>query len=164
MIPKWSCSCSLDPRHAICYFSTTVPRLRKSSRRPDKAVALLKLGKDTSIAKSFHPISLLCHTYMLFERLILNLIAEHVDAKFIPEQAEFRPEKSCTKHLLKLTEHIEDGYEERLITAAALVDMSAAYDTVSHRRLLCKVLEMTGDVHLTDLIRTMLKTDASSWC
>ena len=109
-------------------------------------------------ASTVGPISLLCHTYKLFERLILNRIAEHVDAKLIPEQAGFRPGKSCTSQLLNLTEHIEDGYEKRLITGAVFVDLSAAYDTVNHRRLLSKVLEMTGDVHLTDLIRTMLES------
>ena len=60
--------------------------------------------------------------------------------------------------LLNLTKHIEDGYEKRLITGAVFVDLSAAYDTVNHRRLLSKVLEMIGDVHLTDLIRTMLES------
>ena len=121
-------------------------------------VYLLKPGKDPSVAKSFRPISLLCHTYKLFERLILNRIAEHVDAKLIPEQAGFRPGKSCTSQLLNLTEHIEDGYEKRLITGAVFVDLSAAYETVSHQRLLDKVLGMTGDVQLIDLIRTMLES------
>ena len=78
-----------------------------------------------------------------------------MDAKRTPEQAGFRPGKSCTSQLLNLTEHIEDGYEKRLITGAVFVDLSAAYDTVNHRRLLSKVLDMTGDVHLTDLIRTV---------
>ena len=68
-------------------------------------------GKDSSVAKSFRPISLLCHTYKLFEQLILNRIAEHVEAKLIPEQAGFRTGKSCTSQLLNLTEHIEDGYD-----------------------------------------------------
>ena len=81
-----------------------------------------------------------------------------MDAKLIPEQAGFRPRKSCTSQLLNLTEHIEDGYEKRLITGAVFVDLSAAYDMVNHRRLLSKVLDMTGDVHLTDLIRTMLES------
>ena len=121
-------------------------------------MALLKPGKDPSGAKSFRAISLLCHTYKLFERLILNRVAEHVDAKLIPEQAGFRPGKSCTSQLLmNLTEHNEDGYEKRLITGAVFVDLSAAYDTVNHRRLLSNLPEMTGDVHLTDLIRTMLE-------
>ena len=57
-----------------------------------------------------------------------------------------------------MTEHIEDGYEKRLITGTVFVGLSAAYDTVNHRRLISKVLEMTGDDHLTDLIRTMLES------
>ena len=137
-----------------CTETKKIPKIWRQA----KVVALLKPGKDPSVAKSFRPISLLCHTYELFERLILNRIAEHVDAKLIPEQAGFRPGKSCTSQLLNLTEHIEGGYEKRLITGAVFVDLSAAYDTVNHRRLLSKVLEMTGDVHLTDLIRTMLES------
>ena len=79
-----------------------------------------------------------------------------MDAKLIPEQDGFRPGKSCTSQLLNLTEHIEDGYM-RLITGAVFVDLSAAYNTANHRGLLSKVLEMTGEVHLTDLIRIMLE-------
>ena len=137
-----------------CTASKKIPKLWRQA----KVVAILKPGKDPSEAKSFRPISLLCHTYKLFERLILNRLAAHVDEKLIPEQAGFRPGKSCTSQLLNLTEHIEDGYEKCLITGAVLVDLSAAYDTVNHRRLLSKVQEMTGDLHLTDLIRTMLES------
>ena len=116
-------------------------------------MALLKPGKDPSEAKSFRQISLLCHTYKLFAR-----IAGHVDGELIPEQAGFRPGKSCTSQLVNLTENIEAGYDNCLIAGAVFVDLSAAYDTVKHRRLLCKVLEMTGDVHRTDLLRTMLES------
>ena len=121
-------------------------------------MALLKPGNDPSVAKSSRPISMLCHTYKLFDRLILYRIAENLDAKLIPEQAGFRPGKPCTSQLLNLTEHIEDGYEKRLITGAVFVDLSAAYDTVNHRLLLSKVLDINGDVHLTDRIRTMLES------
>ena len=86
-----------------CTATKKIPKLWRQA----KVVALLKPGKDPSVAKSFRPISLLCHTYKLFERLILNRIAEHVDAKLIPEQAGFRPGKSCTSQLLNLTEHID---------------------------------------------------------
>ena len=86
-------------------------------------------------------------------RTVLDMVVEGV----IP--SGFRPGKSCTSQLglLNLAEHIEDGYEKRLITAAVFVDLSASYDTVNHRRLLNMVLEMTGDVYLSDLIRTMLE-------
>ena len=120
-------------------------------------MALIKPGKDPSEAKSFRPISLLCHTYKLFERLILNRLAPFVDGLLIPEQAGFRPGKSTTSQLLNLTQHIEDGFERGQITGAVFVDLSAAYDTVNHRRLLAKVLEMTKDAHLTKLLQTLLQ-------
>ena len=120
-------------------------------------IALLKPGKDPSIPKSYRPISLLSHTYKLFERLILNRITPTVDERLIPEQAGFRPGKSTTSQVLNLTQHIEDGFEKGMITGVVLVDLSAAYDTVNHRCLLSKILAITRDISLTELIESMLE-------
>ena len=114
-----------------CMRTNSIPKIWRKSR----VVALLKPCKDPASPKSYRPISLLCHTYKLFERLLLNRVAPFVDEHLIPEQAGFRPGKSCTGQLLNLTQFIEDGYEEGLITGAAFVDLSAAYDTVNHRIL-----------------------------
>ena len=108
-------------------------------------MALLKPGKDPSVAKSFRSISLLSHTYKLFERLILKRIAEHVDAKLIPEQAGFRP---ATEPDGAYRRWLREAHDHRCCLR----------ELINHRRLLGKVLEMTGDVHLTDLIRTMLES------
>ena len=89
--------------------------------------------EDSSIPKSYRPISLLCHTYKLCERLILNRIAPTIEQYLIKEQAGFRAGKSCTSQLLNLTQYIEDGYQECKITGTAFVDLSAAYDTENHR-------------------------------
>ena len=61
---------------------------------------------------------------------------------------------------LNLTEHIEYGYEKRLITGVVFVDLSAAYDTVNHRRLLIKVLFRDDWRRTPDRpdIRTMLES------
>ncbi|KAJ8333798.1 hypothetical protein SKAU_G00411170 [Synaphobranchus kaupii] len=93
----------------------------------------------------------------MFERLILNRIAPFIDEQIIPEQAGFRPGKSTTSQLINLTQHIEDGFERGQITGAVFVDLSATYDTVNHRRLLCKILEITKDTHLTELMENMLQ-------
>ncbi|CAH1248509.1 Hypp8181 [Branchiostoma lanceolatum] len=129
-----------------------IPKIWRKSR----VIALLKPGKDPSIPKNYRPISLLCHTYKLFERLILNRTAPLVDELLIPEQAGFRPGKSCTGQLLNLTQYIEDGYEKGLITGAVFVDLSAAYDTVNHRILTKKLFQITKDVRLTELIQNLL--------
>ncbi|KAJ8402916.1 hypothetical protein AAFF_G00362300 [Aldrovandia affinis] len=49
-----------------------------------------------------------------------------------------------------------DLREDRL-QVLSFVDLSAAYDTVNHRRLLCKILEITKDIHLTELMEAMLQ-------
>ena len=62
----------------------------------------------------------------------------------IDQQAGFRPGKSTTGQLLNLTQHIEDGYERGVVTGTVFVDLSAAYDTISHKLLLNKIYRMTS--------------------
>ena len=72
-------------------------------------------------------------------------------------QAGFRPGKSCTAQVLNLTQHIEYGFETGKITGIVLVDISAAYDTVNHRRLLETINNMTRDYRLMCIVRTLLE-------
>ena len=100
--------------------------------RKAKVIAIPRLGKDPSSPKSYRPISLLCITYTLYERLILGRISPLVDKKFRKDQTGFRPGRSCVGQVPNLTQHIEDGYERKMITGAAFVDLSAAYTTQSN--------------------------------
>lgn len=43
------------------------------------------------------------------------------------------------------------------MTGLVFVDLSAAYNTVNHKRLLSKVLEITNDIRLTELLESMLE-------
>lgn len=90
-------------------------------------------------------VSLLCHTFKILERMVLNRISTFIDPKLIQEQAGFRPGKSCCCQILNLTQQIEDGFEEKKITGVAFVDLSAAYDTNNVRKLLHKLYNMTKD-------------------
>ena len=125
--------------------------------RKSHVIALPKPGKDLSLPKSFRPISLLCHPYKQFERLLLGRLTAVVEPKIIPQQAGFREGKSTTGQLLNLVEHIEDGFEKRLVTGAVFVDLSAAYDTVNHRILMTKIYQMTDDQATTTLLGTLPK-------
>ena len=124
--------------------------------RKAKVIAIPKPGKDPSSPKSYRPISLLCIPYKLYERLILMRISPLVDEKLTKDQAGFRPGRSCTGQLLNLTQHIEDGYERKMLTGAAFVDLSAAYVTVQHRLMIRKLMDMTGDIDLCQVIRGLL--------
>ena len=118
----------------------------------------------SAIPKSYRPISLLCHTYTLYERMILNRIAPTIEQHLIKEQIDLRPGMSYTSQLLNLTQHIEDGYQESMITGTAFVDLSSAYDTVNHRLLIQKLFNITQGSTLCSVIWNILsKTEDSMW-
>ena len=124
--------------------------------RKSKVIAILKPGKDSTLPKSYRPISLLCHTCKLFEPMIINRLNPLIETMILDQQAGFRPGKSTTGQLLNLTKHIEDGYERGVVTGTVFVDLSAAYDTISHTLLLNKIYRMTSDIKFPDLIGNML--------
>ena len=117
---------------------------------------ILKPGKDSAIPKNYRPISLLCHTYKLYERLILNRVLPLLEQHLIKEQAGVRPGKSCISQLLNLTQHIEDGYQRGIITGAAFVDLSVSYNTENHRTLIQKLYKTTQDCQLCRVFQNML--------
>ena len=130
-----------------------IPKIWLRSR----VIALLKPGKDPALAKSYRPISLLSHSFKLMERLLLNRLSLFVEEHPIDQQAGFRPGKSTAGQLLNLTQYIEDGFQEKKITGAVFVDLTAANDAVNHRRLLTKILKMTKDHLLTKFLGVMLR-------
>ena len=138
----------------VCFTENRIPKVWRQS----KIIAILKPGKDSAKPKSYRPISLLCHMYKLYERLILNRISSSVDQHLIKEQAGFRPGKSCCSQLLNLTQHIEDGYQRGMITDAAFVDLSAVYDTVNHRLIIRKLYDFTEDSPLYRVIQNILSS------
>ena len=135
-----------------CFIENKIPKIWRQS----KIIAILKPGKDSAIPKNYRPISLLCHTYKLYERLILDRVSPLLEQHLIKEQVGFRPGKSCTSQLLNLTQHIEDGYQRGMITGAAFVDLSAAYDTVNHWILIQKLYNTTQDSQLCRVFQNML--------
>ena len=93
----------------VTYHHTNkIPKLWRQAR----IVAILKPGNDPDNSKSFQPIALLCHTSKLYERVLLNRPGPFVDQRLIPQQASFKPGKSCTSQLMNLIQFIEDGYEK----------------------------------------------------
>lgn len=136
-----------------CLSSRQIPKIWRKA----KIVALLKPGKAPTDPKNFRPVSLLCHLYKMLERMILNRVAEPIDYTLIKEQAGFRPGKSCCGQVLNLTQHIENGYERRQLTGVAFIDLTAAYDTVNHNKLVRKIYNITKDYRLMQFIQCLLQ-------
>ncbi|KAL1460605.1 hypothetical protein WDU94_012577 [Cyamophila willieti] len=141
---------------SLCNNCVTSLQIPKTWRKAH-IVPLVKPGKDPDDPKNYRPVSLLCHLFKVLERMTLNRITSYVDEKLIPQQAGFRPGKSCCAQILNLTQHIEDGYERNEITGVAFLDLSAAYDTVNHCKLTSKIFEVTKDYTLTRFIQCLLQ-------
>jgi len=100
-------------------------------------IPLLKPGKPRALGSSYRPISLLCAAVKVLERLVLPYIVEMLGTR--PSQHGFKPGHSTISALLPLTSRITHGFNQLKPpgrTVAVAVDISKAFDTVSHRQLL----------------------------
>ena len=79
-----------------------------------------------------------------------------MDEQLSPDQAGFRPGRSCGGQVLNLTQYIEDGYENKIITGAVFVYLTAAYDTINHRALLLKLAKTIKNTTIVSVIKSLL--------
>ena len=104
----------------------------------------LKTSKLHGGPKSYRPISLLCVPYKILERLP-------------KEQAGFRRGKSTVDQVVLLTQNIKDSFEAKKKAGIVFVDLTAAYDTVWHRGLTCKLLRLLPDKHMVKMIMELVR-------
>lgn len=136
-----------------CMQQCKIPKIWRKA----KVIAVPKPGKDLQDPKNYRPISLLCHTYKMFERLIQNRVTPRIEPKIIQQQVGFRPKRNCTAQVLNLTQHIENGFQEGLITGAVFIDLTAAYDTINVRLLVGKLYDVIEDAQMTNMIANLLR-------
>ena len=132
-----------------CMQRTKIPKIWCRA----KIISILKPGKSPEEAGRYRPISLLSVCFKLLERLIYNRLLPVVDPQLPREQAGFRPGRSTVEQVVKLTEDIETAFENRKKCGAVFVDLSAAYDTVGHRGLALKMLQLIPNKHMVRFIR-----------
>ena len=102
--------------------------------------------------KSYRPISLLCVPYKILEKLIYARVEPLIDPLLPKEQAGFRHGKSTVDQVVLLTQNIKDSFEAKKKASAIFVGLTAAYDTVQHRGLTCKLLRLLPDKHMVKMI------------
>ena len=160
-----SSTCSLDPMPTalvktclptLCPFimdiinsslqTGTVPcSLKIASITP----ILKKPGLDTEELSNYRPISNLPFLSKTLERVVAAQIQQHMsDHKlFEPLQSAYRTHHSTETALLKITNDLLIAADSGLVSIVILLDLSAAFDTVSHTILLDRLTTCLG---LTD--------------
>ena len=117
--------------------------------RHANVVSILKPGKPETSPRSYRPISLLCTTYKLLERILLTRIEPIIDKLLPKEQTGFRKGRSTVDQVAKLTETIEDAFDKKEIMGSMFIDLTAAYDTAWHQGLHVKLQRMLTSIPLT---------------
>ena len=103
---------------------------------------VLKPNKPADEGLSYRPISLLCPASKVLERLLLPFLNESIVLD--DTQHGFRAQRSPTTALLPLVTSIARGFNEQKPpdrTVAVAIDISKAFDSVSHDLLIGKILD-----------------------
>ena len=114
---------------------------------------------DPMDAKNYRPISITCAFSTTFEKILHAQITEHLDKFQImtPFQFGFRKNISTQDALVYGTESIRNQIDSKKIVHAALLDLSKAFDSISHEVLIEKMLSLGFSNGANDLIASFLK-------
>ena len=112
---------------------------------PDKMklaeIIPLYKGKERDEVIDYHPISLLMTISKLLEKIIYIRTCSYLECNqlLIDSQYGFQSKRSCDQAILELTGKLLQVHENSLHSAAMFLDLSKAFDTLSHSVLLSKM-------------------------
>jgi len=97
-----------------------------------------------------------CAPFKILERLIYVRVYLIIDPLLPQEQAGYRHGRSAVDQVTLLKQDIEDSFSPKKKAGPVFVNLTAAYDTVWHRDLTCKLLQLLPDRHMVDMIMEMV--------
>jgi hypothetical protein len=99
---------------------------------------LKKPGLDTDCTSSYRPVSNLTFLSKLVERLVCRQLTAYLQQHhlLVPQQSAYREHHSTETATLKVASDVFDAMDVGEVTILALLDLSAAFDTVDHEILL----------------------------
>ena len=111
-------------------------------------------------SKSYQRMSLLCVPYKVLERTIYAHIERSVDPLLPKEQAGSRRGKITVDQVVLLTQNIEDSLKAKKKVDAIFINLTAAYDTVWHCGLTCKLLRLLPDKNIGVMIMEFVRNQS----
>ena len=122
----------------LCNVSLQEGRLPSSQTTAIVTPALKKPGLDPSDMKNYRPISNLSFMSKVVERIVVRQLSEYLAANsLLPKlQSGFRRHHSTESALLQVLSDLFTATDRGEVSLLALLDVSAAFDTVDHSILL----------------------------
>lgn len=106
-------------------------------------IAILKPNKPANNSRiywSISPVSV--SVYKAFEILLLGSFIDKHENIMPKKQAGFVRGRSCNEQVLSLTTHKENGFQNKLKSGAALLDISSVYDTMWKNDMFLKLVRV----------------------
>ena len=99
---------------------------------------LKKPGLDPNDLKNFRPVSNLPFISKILEKVVLTQLQKHLSGNDLLEirQSAYRKNHSTESPLLSVVDGLLRNADDRLVSVLALLDLSAAFDTLDHPILL----------------------------
>ena len=118
-----------------------------------------KPGKEKNDCRNYRPISLLPTLAKVFEKLIYERLQEKIDEfDVIPNvQFGFRRYHSTVHQLMRVSEIIEKGFEDKKYTTAVFLDVARAFDSVWIEGLKYKLHQIGLPSYLKNIIFSFLE-------
>lgn len=111
---------------------------------PDKLkVGLLKpiyKKGDRSLISNYRPITLLSNVAKIFEKILLKRYKNFLELHNVitPKQSSYQTNKSTSTTIFQILQRILDSINKSEAVVAVFLDLSKAFDSVQHDRLLEK--------------------------
>ena len=175
-IPAWALKDSISTiAEPLCFLINAFldeGRFPNECKRAD-VCPVFKKG-DTEDPSNYRPISITAAISKIFEKVIREQIMEYLNKNKLLSQVQFgfRKNFSATDALVNAMEKIREEIDCNQIVTAAFLELSKAFDSISHEILLEKLKELHFDKKAVSLIesfligrtqRVVLSTSTSDW-
>ena len=155
-------SCQLDPMphslltasldtvlpflQLVCNHSLQSGVLPSSEKHATITPIVKKQGLDPDCAANYRPVSNLTFLSKLIERLVCCRLSQYLgtNALYSPLQSAYRQYHSTESATLKVASDVFEAMDAGKVTILALLDLSAAFDTVDHDILIHRLSHSYG--------------------
>ena len=105
-----------------------------------------KFGLDENVFKNYRPVNNLPFLSKVLEKLCLKQVMDHLESNKLSElyQSAYKALHSTETALLKVSSDILDQLDDKNVCVIALLDLSAAFDTIDHGILLNRLEKTYG--------------------
>ncbi|GJQ75540.1 hypothetical protein Trydic_g17625 [Trypoxylus dichotomus] len=148
---------NLAPRKFVMHMTNICNAMLRLRHFPSQwkqadVVMIPKPGQSANWPQNYRPISLLPVMSKIAYRIILPRLQEETDELDVIANCQFgfRRGHSTTQQVLRIIEHIKEGFNLREYTGTIFLDVAKVFDKVRHQELFLKM-------HQADISKAMVR-------